>query len=93
MAFNSRQSRCKAFGSEERVLLIECLKTPKNVTELLTRCSLSQSALSQHLRVLRNANVVTVRKEGRNVVYSVPNKKLLAAAKLLLEADDGKGTK
>ena len=88
MAGETHRARCKAFGSEERVRLIECLKTPKNVSELLKRCSLSQSALSQHLKVLRDARVVVPKREGRNIVYSIPNKKMFTVAKILLEELD-----
>lgn len=87
MASGMHKARCKAFGSAERVRLIECLKTPKNVSELLERCTLSQSALSQHLRVLRDANVVIKQRKGRNIVYSVPNKNMLTVAKILLEEE------
>jgi DNA-binding transcriptional ArsR family regulator len=39
--------------------------------ELLERFPLSQPALSKHLRVLREAGLVRVRREGTRRVYSV----------------------
>jgi DNA-binding transcriptional ArsR family regulator len=41
------------------------------VHELVPRFRMSQPALSQHLRVLREAGLVRVRREGRRRVYSV----------------------
>lgn len=81
----SRNSIYKAFSNEQRVKLLKCLTKPKNVTELLDHCSLTQSALSQHLKVLREAGVVSTRKEGKEVVYSINNKKVTTIINLLLD--------
>lgn len=62
-------SLCKAFGNPERVRLIECLSRKATVSELLTKCHMSQSALSQHLAVLRDAGVVTTHRNGRHIEY------------------------
>lgn len=78
------QALCKALGNEDRLRLITCLAKPRSVTELLGHCSLSQSALSQHLKVLRDAGVVTARREGKQVLYKAADKKVAAIAKLLL---------
>jgi DNA-binding transcriptional ArsR family regulator len=75
----------KAFANSERVQLILCLKKPKSVTELLESCTLSQSALSQHLKVLRDTGMVDTEREGRNIIYKVDNKKVLRVAALLLD--------
>lgn len=75
----------KALSSEERLLLLKCLSKPQSVTELLNRCSLSQSALSQHLKVLRDAELVDSQKDGKNIVYRVKDKKVSNLVKLLLD--------
>jgi ArsR family transcriptional regulator len=75
----------KALGSEERLLLLKCLSKPQSVTELLNHCSLSQSALSQHLKVLRDAELVDSQKEGKKVVYRVKTKKTSDLVKILLD--------
>jgi DNA-binding transcriptional ArsR family regulator len=41
------------------------------VKDLVRRFRMSQPALSQHLRVLRDAGLVRLRREGRTHVYSV----------------------
>lgn len=43
----------------------------KNVTELLEPFSISQPAVSKHLRILREAGLVRSRKEGRRRLYEV----------------------
>lgn len=75
----------KAFSNEQRLKLLRCLEKPKNVTELLDHCSLAQSALSQHLKILRDAGVVKTKKEGKEVVYSVGGKKVTLITNLLLD--------
>lgn len=74
----------KVFANENRVKLIICLSKAKNVTELLSLCTLSQSALSQHLKVLKDAGVAVCSREGKMQVYSIKNKKVLEIAKLLV---------
>jgi DNA-binding transcriptional ArsR family regulator len=41
------------------------------VSELNERTDLSQSALSQHLASLRNAGLVSTRREGQTIFYSL----------------------
>lgn len=60
---------CKAFGNPERVKLIACLAREVTVSKLLEKCTLSQSALSQHLAVLRDVGIVRTRESGRHVYY------------------------
>lgn len=81
----NRNSIYKAFANDQRLKLLKCLSKPKNVTELLGHCSLTQSALSQHLKVLREAEVVKTHREGKEVVYSVDNKKVIQITNLLLD--------
>lgn len=73
------------FTSERRVKLIVCLTKPKHVNELLTLCDLSQSALSQHLRLLKDAGVLSCSRSGTKQIYSLKNKKALAIAEDILQ--------
>jgi DNA-binding transcriptional ArsR family regulator len=74
----------KVFGNKERVQLICCLSKVQSVTELLQKCSLSQSALSQHLRVLKDAGMISCKREGKMQMYSVTSAKALSIAQALL---------
>jgi len=47
------------------------LDGPKNVTEINARIRIDQSLLSHHLKVLREAGLVTSRREGKTVRYAV----------------------
>ncbi len=75
-----------AFGNEVRAKLILCLaKKAKNVTELIKTCSLSQSAVSQHLHKLKQSGIVKTKKEGKTVWYSLSNKKAVDISTLLVQ--------
>ncbi len=74
----------KAISNENRVKLIFCLSKPQSVTDLLNKCDLSQSALSQHLKILKNTGVAVCKKEGKQQIYSVNNPKILSLVNLLL---------
>jgi len=74
----------KVFGNHERVQLLRCLSKLHSVTEILKKCTLSQSALSQHLKVLKDAKMITCVRDGKKQMYSVIDKDALAIAKKLL---------
>ena len=62
----------KAQGNEGRLfILCQLLERELSVGELNERLGLSQSALSQHLALLRRDELVTTRKEAQTVYYSL----------------------
>ena len=64
----------RALGNEQRLqILCNLLEAPLSVGELNARIDLSQSALSQHLAVLREAGLVATRRDAQTVVYSLPD--------------------
>ena len=63
----------KSLGNSQRLMILcNLLDGALSVGELNERLPLSQSALSQHLAVLRAADVVTTEKRGQSVYYSLP---------------------
>ena len=63
----------KALGNEQRLLVLcNLLAGPLSVGELNERVDLSQSALSQHLALLREAGLVDTRREAQTIYYSLP---------------------
>jgi DNA-binding transcriptional ArsR family regulator len=61
-----------ALGDPTRRGILELLsRRERTAGELLERFPLSQPALSKHLRVLREAGLVSVRPEGTRRVYAV----------------------
>ncbi len=75
---------CKAFCNKERLKILICLNESKTVSELLENCDLGQSALSQHLKVLKDSGLLKSNKVGKNVIYKTRDKKVLDIAKSLL---------
>ena len=62
----------KALGNEQRLLILcNLLAEPLSVGELNERVDLSQSALSQHLALLRDAGLVDTRREAQTIFYSL----------------------
>lgn len=62
----------RALANEQRLLVLCNLTEGElSVGELQARLPLSQSALSQHLAVLRDTDVVATRRESQMVYYSL----------------------
>ena len=62
----------RALANDRRLMLL-CLlaERERSVGELNARVSLSQSALSQHLAVLRADGLVATRREAQTIFYSL----------------------
>ncbi len=62
----------KALANEKRLMIL-CLlvDSERTVGELNALLDLSQSALSQHLAVLRDDGLVQTRRDAQSVVYSL----------------------
>jgi DNA-binding transcriptional ArsR family regulator len=73
----------KALANDQRLIVLCCLLDgPLSVGEINSRVPLSQSALSQHLGVLRTAEVVTTRRQSQTIYYELakgPATKIMAA--------------
>jgi DNA-binding transcriptional ArsR family regulator len=62
----------KAMANEWRLMILcQLSEGEKTVSELQARLGLSQSALSQHLAVLRREKIVKARKHAQSVSYSL----------------------
>ncbi|MBS0194900.1 MAG: winged helix-turn-helix transcriptional regulator [Proteobacteria bacterium] len=63
----------KALANDKRLLILCMLvEGERNVGELNAQLDLSQSALSQHLAVLREDGLVAARRDAQNVYYALP---------------------
>lgn len=62
----------RALSNENRLMLL-CLmfEGEKTVSQLNESLDLSQSALSQHLAVLREEGMVSTRRAGQNIFYGL----------------------
>jgi len=62
----------KSIGNPTRFRILELLRQkPMPVNSIVRRLHLSQPAVSQHLRLLRENNIVEDVKRGQEVYYSV----------------------
>ncbi|WP_051427425.1 metalloregulator ArsR/SmtB family transcription factor [Arthrobacter sp. H20] len=62
----------KMLGTASRLrILTELANEPSSVGSLAESTRLSQPLVSQHLRVLRGINLVTVSRSGRDAIYSL----------------------
>jgi DNA-binding transcriptional ArsR family regulator len=66
-------SLLRALGNQQRLMILcHLVPGPLTVGEINARLPLSQSALSQHLGVLRDSGIVVTTRESQNIIYSLP---------------------
>ncbi|AEY00708.1 transcription activator HlyU [Oceanimonas sp. GK1] len=74
----------KALANERRLfILCHLLDKELSVGEMNQFLGLSQSALSQHLAILRNDDLVSTRKEAQTVYYSLKSNEVREMIALL----------
>jgi ArsR family transcriptional regulator, virulence genes transcriptional regulator len=63
----------RALGNEQRLgILCALLEGPMSVGQINEQVDLSQSALSQHLAVLRENKLVETERQAQTIYYSLP---------------------
>ena len=63
-----------------REILVRLAQGSADVTELVSRFPMSQPAISQHLKSLRDAGLVDAERQGRRQVYRLRPESLRAVA-------------
>ena len=77
---------CKGLADPKRLLILNALRHGElSVTGICDEVGFAQANVSQHLAVLRDRGLVTARKEGQYVYYSVTSPKIIEALDLLRE--------
>jgi DNA-binding transcriptional ArsR family regulator len=62
----------KALANEQRLMILcHLVQGPLSVGELNERVALSQSALSQHLAILRESGIVRTERAAQSITYSL----------------------
>jgi len=80
--------RFRALGDETRLRILEALASgARAVSELTLEVDVGQSLMSHHLRILREAGLVTDRRAGRWVYYGIAEPALAAVKLSLYELD------
>lgn len=86
----------RAIAHPRRLEIIHLLRDRElPVSDIHTMLDLPQANISQHLMILRDADIVTTRRQGKHIYYSVTNKNIIKASDLFREVliEQHKGTK
>jgi DNA-binding transcriptional ArsR family regulator len=76
----------RSLAHEDRLLLLcQLSQGERCVSELQTELDIQQPMLSQQLGVLRRAGLVSTRREGKRIYYSVTDPRILAVLQTLYE--------
>ena len=83
-SYERRSQILKAIAHPARMEIIVRLKEDGcNVSEIQKNLGLPQSTISQHLRVLKNAGILSSRRNGTKVCYALEMKKVRRIVKML----------
>ncbi|MBI5683353.1 MAG: winged helix-turn-helix transcriptional regulator [Deltaproteobacteria bacterium] len=75
---------CKTLANPKRLEILYALKEGElSVGELVERLAVTKANVSQHLSLLRQARVVTTRREGVNIYYKISNPKIIQACGIM----------
>ena len=75
---------CRVLGHPGRLMIMELLNgKEKSVGEIAEGIGASVSTTSQHLRRLKDNNVVIARREGQMIYYNLKHTELLDACRLI----------
>ena len=87
-----RPALFKALGDATRIKVVARLVSaghPLSVTEVADCCGVHLSGVSRHLALLREAGVVSLRRRGREALYSIDRHALASLLRGLAEAIEG----
>jgi DNA-binding transcriptional ArsR family regulator len=88
--FKLQAGICKTLADSTRLMILNELKRGEmSVGQLTMNLGLPQSNVSRHLAVLRERAVVTPRRDGTTVYYSLANPKIAEACELVREVLEG----
>ena len=74
----------RALADPKRLCVLESLAAGElSVSDLSIRVGCQVPNMSQHLAVLRSAGLVTTRREGNTVYYSLADRRVLEAYRLI----------
>ena len=78
----------RAIAHPSRIAIIELLyqKDAMTVTEIYEQLEIEQAVASHHLRILKNKNVVTVQRSGKNSYYALANEGFYQIVAILSDA-------
>ncbi|MBE6632114.1 MAG: winged helix-turn-helix transcriptional regulator [Ruminococcaceae bacterium] len=76
----------KALGDENRIIILKMLQNGERCAcKLLSALNVTQPTLSHHMRILCDSGIVTARKQGKWMYYSISPEGAVQAEKVLSE--------
>lgn len=77
--FEMQAELCGMMANPKRLMILDVLSREgeANVGDIAEELGISVSAVSQHLRLMRDKNVVLTRKDGHTVYYRLKHPKLM----------------
>ncbi len=84
--FELHAATCRVLAHPTRLGMIEALRSgERSVTDLVEAVGTSAGNVSQHLAAMREAGVVTARRERRYTFYRIGDARILTAFRLMRE--------
>lgn len=84
--FKHQASICKTLADAKRLMILHELRDGEmSVNQVVSNLNLPQANVSQHLAILRERGIVTTRREGTTIYYSLANPKIGEACDLVRE--------
>jgi DNA-binding transcriptional ArsR family regulator len=81
---------CKALADETRQDILQMLlEGEKNVGDLVEAFATSQPTISHHLNILKGLGLVSSRKEGKRVYYSINRENVVECCGMLVAKFEG----
>src|SRR3989344_2657197 len=75
---------CKTLSNPKRLEIINLLREKeRSVNELVRLAKISQSNISQHLAILRQNNLVTTERRGKNIHYKLAYPEMIKACDIM----------
>jgi DNA-binding transcriptional ArsR family regulator len=75
---------CKTFADPTRLMIINELRTGEKVVSYLHETlGISQPLVSRHLALLRERGIVTTRRQGSSIFYSLSDPKIIDACNIV----------
>lgn len=75
---------CKTLSNPKRLEIINSLRNKeRTVNELVKLAGISQSNISQHLSILRQNNLVSTKRKGKNIYYKLAYPEMIKACDIM----------
>ena len=82
--FKMQADICKTMADPKRLMIVHKLREGElSVGELAARLGFPQANISQHLSLMRKRGIVTTRREGTSIFYSLASRKIADACDIV----------